>query len=113
MINMAYARLGMHCNHIPDNQKLSKLQPLILELLAKRSPNHFFTISDIAELKYILSQSNHQTGLDVKTRALYNKNPLKHGNTVHIVLNTPSSTLKMKIFDDLEAIQTSISSRNQ
>jgi hypothetical protein len=112
-LNLAYARLDIHCRHIPDNQKLSKLQPLIAELVSKVNDTYQLTISDVAELKYILSLSNHQTGLNVKSQGLYNRYSMKHGNSVHTSLNIDSRSKKLLILDDLRAIQAGISNNNQ
>jgi len=111
-INLAYDRLDIHCRHIPDNQKLSKLQPLIAEHIGKLNLTYVLTVSDVAELKYILSLSNHDTGLNVKTRGLYNKLSMQHGNTVHVDLNTGSRTKKLLILNDLRAIQAGLVSNN-
>jgi hypothetical protein len=112
-LNLAYARLDIHCRHIPDNQKLSKLQPLIAELVSKISYTYYLTISDVAEIKYILSLSNHQTGLNVKTQGLYNRNSMKHGNSVHASLDVDSKSKKLLILEDLRAVQASIPNNNQ
>lgn len=112
-LNLAYARLDIHCRHIPDNQKLSKLQPLIAELVSKVSYTYYLTISDVAEIKYILSLSNHQTGLNVKTQGLYNRNSMKHGNSVHASLDVDSKSKKLLILEDLRAVQASIANNNQ
>ena len=112
-INEAYDRLDIHCRHIPVDQKLYKLQPLIAEHIAKLSMYYQLTVSDVAELKYILSIGHHeQKGLDDKTQGLYSILPMNHGISVHTSLNLGGRSAKMKIRDDLLAIQAFVSNNN-
>ena len=112
-INTAYERLDVQYGHIPDDQKLKHLKPIIAALLEKREGLTFLTISDIAELKYILSLSNNRTGLNNATRGLYNRDLIQYGNSVSVQLNWQTRYKKKKIFDDLKAIQTRLNAEGQ
>jgi len=106
-INDAYFRFCAEYRNINNNnEKLTALGPKITDLLGKLNNSRYkLTISDAAELKYILNISNHQKGSNTSTRGLYNGDLLENGNSITVELNgTHKRSYRMYIIQDLKSI---------
>jgi len=114
-INPAYDNFNNELNNIPgfrdisNSDKLKALRPKIENLIEITRNNSNYAVSDLAELKYILSKSDKRAGLKDDTVGLYSYNPVSSaGNVITIYIN--DSRKKARIIEDLRNIIRDIES---